>query len=120
MHMAPIPTLIGLIRGDKLRAIGVTGPKRSPIMPEMPTATEDDLPGYEAVLHYGLLAPAGTPRSIVEKLSGALRAALADEEIRKRILDDGGEPTPEHAGRTRGRYRPRGDEVGRRWCGSSD
>jgi tripartite-type tricarboxylate transporter receptor subunit TctC len=101
MHMAPIPTLIGLVRGDKLRAIGVTGPKRSPILPEMPTATEDGLPGYEAVLHYGLLAPAGTPRPIVEKLNGALRAALADEEIRKRIIDDGGDPMPstpdEHA-----------------------
>jgi tripartite-type tricarboxylate transporter receptor subunit TctC len=101
MHMAPIPTLIGLIRSEKLRAIGVTGPQRSPILPEMPTATEKDLPGYEAVLHYGLLAPAGTPRPIVEKLNGALRAALADEEIRKRIADDGGDPTPstpaEHA-----------------------
>jgi tripartite-type tricarboxylate transporter receptor subunit TctC len=101
MHMAPIPTLIGLIRSEKLRAIGVTGPQRSPILPEMPTATEKDLPGYEAVLHYGLLAPAGTPRPIVEKLNSALRAALADEEIRKRIADDGGDPTPstpaEHA-----------------------
>jgi tripartite-type tricarboxylate transporter receptor subunit TctC len=101
MHMAPIPTLIGLIRGEKLRAIGVTGPRRSPILPEMPTATEHGLPGFEAVLHYGLLAPAGTPRPIVEKLNGALRAALANEEIRARIVDDGGDPTPstpeEHA-----------------------
>jgi tripartite-type tricarboxylate transporter receptor subunit TctC len=101
MHMAPIPTLIGLIRSEKLRAIGVTGPKRSPILPDMPTATEKDLPGYQAVLHYGLLAPAGTPKPVVDKLNAALRAALANEEIRARILDDGGEPTPstpaEHA-----------------------
>jgi len=97
MHVAPIPALIGLIRSDKLRAIGVTGPQRSPILPEMPTATEKDLPGYEAVLHYGLLAPAGTPRPIVEKLNGALRVALASEDIRARIVDDGGEPTPSTA-----------------------
>ena len=101
MHMAPIPTLIGLVRSGKLRAIAVTGPQRSPILPDLPTVTEQALPGYEAVLHYGLLAPAGTPKPVVDKLNAALRAALANEEIRARILDDGGEPTPstpaEHA-----------------------
>ena len=92
MHMAPIPTLIGLVRGGKLRAIAVTGPKRSPILPDTPTVTEKDLPGYEAVLHYGLLAPAGTPPAIVARLNAELRAAVANEEIRARIADDGGEP----------------------------
>jgi tripartite-type tricarboxylate transporter receptor subunit TctC len=98
MHMGPIPALIGLIRSGKVRAVGVTGPRRSPILPELATATEKDLPGYEAVLHYGLLAPAGTPKPIVEKLNGALLAALAAPEIRARIVDDGGDPlgsTPE-------------------------
>jgi tripartite-type tricarboxylate transporter receptor subunit TctC len=94
LHMAPIPTLIGMVRGGTLRAIGVTGPNRSPIMPDMPTVTEKALPGYQAVLHYGMLAPEGTPRPIIEKLNAALRAALADDEIRARIVDDGGEPLP--------------------------
>ena len=98
MHMAPIPTLIGLVRSGKLRAIAVTGPQRSPILPDTPTVTEKDLPGYEAVLHYGILAPAGTPPAIVARLNAELRAAVADPEIRARIADDGGDPigsTPE-------------------------
>jgi len=92
LHMAPIPALIGLIRGGKLRAIAVTGPQRSPILPDVPTVTEKDVPGYEAVLHYGLLAPAGTPRAIVERLNKEMRASLANDEIRARIVDDGGDP----------------------------
>jgi tripartite-type tricarboxylate transporter receptor subunit TctC len=92
LHMAPIPALIGLIRGGKLRAIAVTGPQRSPILPDVPTVTEKDVPGYEAVLHYGLLAPAGTPGAIVERLNKEMRASLANDEIRARIVDDGGDP----------------------------
>ena len=92
MHMGPIPALIGLIRAGTVRAIGVTGPRRSPILPELATATEKDLPGYEAVLHYGLLAPAGTPKPVVDKLNAALRSALTAPEIRARIVDDGGDP----------------------------
>jgi len=98
VHMAPIPALIGLVRSGKLRAIAVTGPQRSPILPDTPTVTEKDLPGYEAVLHYGILAPAGTPPAIVARLNAELRAAIASDEIRARIADDGGDPigsTPE-------------------------
>ena len=54
--------------------------------------------GFDATLNYGLLAPAGTPRPIVERLNKELRAALAMEEVRKRIINEGGEPestTPE-------------------------
>ncbi len=92
MHMGPIPALIGLIRGGSVRAIGVTGMARSPVMPDVATANESGLPGYETVLHYGLLAPAGTPKEIVEKLNKAMRAALTDKNVRARIIDDGGEP----------------------------
>jgi tripartite-type tricarboxylate transporter receptor subunit TctC len=56
------------------------------------------LPGFDATLSYGLLAPAGTPRPIIERLNKELRAALAMEEVRKRIIFEGGEPestTPE-------------------------
>jgi len=58
----------------------------------VPTVAEAALPGYEAVLHYGIVAPAGTPRSIIDKLSAALRAAVASDEVKKRIADDGAEP----------------------------
>jgi tripartite-type tricarboxylate transporter receptor subunit TctC len=60
----------------------------------LPTVAEAALPGYEAVLHYGIVAPAGTPQPIVEKLNGALRAALADADVRARIVADGAEPLP--------------------------
>jgi tripartite-type tricarboxylate transporter receptor subunit TctC len=59
---------------------------------------EAALPGYEAVLHYGIVAPAGTPRPIIDKLNAALKAALAQADVRERIVADGAEPlstTPE-------------------------
>ena len=75
-----------------------SGPKRAASFPELPTVAEAALPGYEAVLHYGIVAPAGTPRAIVEKLSAALKAALAEPDVRERIEADGAElvsTTPE-------------------------
>ena len=59
---------------------------------------ESGLPGFDATLNYGLLAPAGTPKPIVDRLNSALRAALADDTVRKRIIQEGAEPhstTPE-------------------------
>jgi len=67
-------------------------------MPDLPTLAESGLPGFDATLTYGLLAPAGTPRAIVERLNKELRAALASDEVRARIVAQGGEPestTPE-------------------------
>jgi tripartite-type tricarboxylate transporter receptor subunit TctC len=70
-------------------------------MPQLPTLAESGLPGFDATLTYGLLAPGGTPRSIVDRLNKELRAALASEDVRKRIILEGGEPEPttpeEHA-----------------------
>jgi tripartite-type tricarboxylate transporter receptor subunit TctC len=62
---------------------------------------ESGLPGFDAVLSYGLVAPAGTPHAIVERLNSELRAVLALDDVRRRILQEGGEPLPttpeEHA-----------------------
>jgi tripartite-type tricarboxylate transporter receptor subunit TctC len=69
------------------------------LMPDLPTLAESGLPGFDATLSYGLLAPAGTPKPIIERLNKELRAALADDEVRRRIINEGGEPepgTPEH------------------------
>jgi len=68
--------------------------KRSPIFPDVPTVAEQGLPGFEAVLHYGIVAPAGTPRGIVDKLNAALRKALESAEVHKRIATEGAEPLP--------------------------
>jgi tripartite-type tricarboxylate transporter receptor subunit TctC len=94
IYFSSLPPAIGLVKEGKLRALGVTGLKRSPIFPDVPTVAEQGLPGFEAVLHYGIVAPAGTPRPIVDKLNAALRKALASEEVHKRIATEGAEPLP--------------------------
>jgi tripartite-type tricarboxylate transporter receptor subunit TctC len=98
MYFSSLPPAVGLLKDGKVRALAVTSAKRSPIFPDLPTVAEAALPGYEAVLHYGIVAPAGTPRPIIEKLSAALRAAVMSEELKERLAQDGAEPlasTPE-------------------------
>jgi tripartite-type tricarboxylate transporter receptor subunit TctC len=93
-----IPPAIGNIEAGRLRAIAVAALARSAALPDVPTATESGLPGFEAVQYYGLLAPAGIPRPIVERLNKELRTMIESEEMTKRIVADGGDPitsTPE-------------------------
>jgi tripartite-type tricarboxylate transporter receptor subunit TctC len=94
MMFATLPSAIGIVRGGKVRALAVTGAKRSDVFPELPTIAEAGLPGYEAELHYGLVAPAGTPRSIVDRLNAALRGALEDKTLRERLSNEGAVPLP--------------------------
>ena len=91
IYFSSLPPAIALIREGKVRALAVTGATRSPLLPDLPTVAEAALPGYEAVLHYGIVAPAGTPRRIIDKLSAALTAALAQADVRERIAADGAE-----------------------------
>ena len=99
IYFSSMPPALGLIKEGKVRALAVTGPKRSDIMPELPTVAEaGDMPGFEAVLHYGIVAPAGTPTAIVNKLNIALRAAVMSDELKAKLAADGTEPlasTPE-------------------------
>jgi tripartite-type tricarboxylate transporter receptor subunit TctC len=92
---------LGQIRSGLLRPLAVTGAQRSTVFPDLRTVSESGVPGYVAVIHYGLVAPAGTPAAIVARLNGELRNALESDEVRTRIAEDGGEPlmsTPqEHA-----------------------
>jgi len=94
----PIPVSRAALDSGLIRAIAVTSQKHSTLMPQLPTLAESGLPGFDATLTYGLLAPNGTPRPIVDRLNKELRAALASEDVRKRIILEGGEPestTPE-------------------------
>jgi tripartite-type tricarboxylate transporter receptor subunit TctC len=98
IYFSSLPPALGLVKEGKVRALAVTGAKRSPISPELPTVAEAALPGYEAVLHYGIVAPAGTPRPIIDTLGAALRAAVMSDDLKARLADDGAEPlasTPE-------------------------
>ncbi len=87
------PALSNLKSGG-LRALAVLGPKRSSLLPDVPTSAEAGLPGFESGLNYGLLAPAGTPRAIIDKLNASLRAGVDTPEVRSRIAADGGDPLP--------------------------
>ena len=92
IYFSSLPPAIALVKDGKVRALGVTGPTRSPSFPDLPTVAEAALPGYEAVLHYGIVAPAGTPQPVIDKLNAAMKTALDDPEVRQRIAADGAEP----------------------------
>ena len=94
IYFSSLPPAVGLVEEGKLRALGVTGLKRSSSFPDLPTVAEQGLPGFEAVLHYGIVAPAGTPQPIVDRLNAALRAALDDPKVRGHIATEGAEPLP--------------------------
>jgi tripartite-type tricarboxylate transporter receptor subunit TctC len=89
-----IAPAMGSLRSGSLRAMAVAGPTRSGLFPEVPTVTESGLPGFEAVLHYGLLAPAGTPKEIIAQLNKELRTLVASPDVRERIAAEGGDPLP--------------------------
>jgi len=80
------------VRAGKLRGLGVTSKERSSVMPEVPTIAESGLPGYESTTWYGMLAPAGTPATIVQTLHDQMVAVLKLEDIRERLLVQGLEP----------------------------
>jgi tripartite-type tricarboxylate transporter receptor subunit TctC len=93
--LPPIPPVISNIRSGLLRPLAVTSTIRSPLLREVPTIDEAGVPGFSADTRFGLMAPAGTPRSVIERLNKELRAALLDENVRKRMLDDGLIPQPD-------------------------
>jgi tripartite-type tricarboxylate transporter receptor subunit TctC len=86
-----VPAVAGLAKAGKLRAIAVTSTKRAEAMPEVPTIAET-LPGYEMFGWIGLMAPAGTPAAITERISAETRKIMQDPEIKKRFLAAGMEP----------------------------
>jgi tripartite-type tricarboxylate transporter receptor subunit TctC len=89
-----IPASVSNIAAGALHGIAVAAAKRSAALPNVPTAAESGLPGFEAVQYYGLAAPAGTPRPIVERLNKELRAILATADMKKLLADAGSDPTP--------------------------
>jgi tripartite-type tricarboxylate transporter receptor subunit TctC len=94
MAFAPIPAAHANVSGGLLRALAVTSARRSTLLPDVPTISEAGLPGFDISLYYGLVAPAGTPRPIIDKLNKELKAALATEEVKKQLAQDGTEITP--------------------------
>jgi tripartite-type tricarboxylate transporter receptor subunit TctC len=82
------------IRSGKLKALGTTGAKRSPVVPDVPTVAEAGVPGYEASNWWGILAPAGTPPAIVDRLHEELAAVQGSAETKRRFETEGAEALP--------------------------
>jgi len=91
-------SLVGHVQAGKVRAIAVTGPRRFPELPEVPTVAESGIPGYSATGWYGLFAPAGTPRELVRRISAEVARAYTNPQARERLAQIGMDPvgsTPE-------------------------
>ena len=93
-----LPPAVGNIKAGTIRAIAVAAPQRLAAVPDVPTTAEAGMPGLDIVQYYGLMAPAGTPKEIIARLNGELRKIVSSEDVKKRIVADGGGPvarTPE-------------------------
>jgi tripartite-type tricarboxylate transporter receptor subunit TctC len=109
--MVPIAPVIGAIKSGQLRAIGVTSPARTTLLPDTPTIAEAAVPGFDADARYGLMAPAGTSGQIIDLLNRALRVGLSDETVQKKMGGDGLSPRPD----TPGQYKAAIMEEQRVW-----
>lgn len=102
MTFGSLPSVAGHIRSDKVRALAVTGSRRSATFPNVPTLEEGGLKGFELSPWFGLLAPAGTPEAVVKKINGDVAELLRDKDVLERFSGVGAEPyatTPEQFGR---------------------
>ncbi|MGH8431880.1 MAG: Bug family tripartite tricarboxylate transporter substrate binding protein [Solimonas sp.] len=92
LYCGSIPSLLGYVQSGKLRLLGVTSPKRSPLLADIPTFQEQGLAGVEVDSWTGLHAPANTPKPVVAKLAADVTAIMATEEVRQLFLAQGAEP----------------------------
>ena len=98
MMFDAISTIVSHVRGGKLKALATTGRTRSAVTPEVPTVAEAGVPGYEATIWLGLMAPAGTPRPVIEKLNAEILKVLSSPEVKDNWGKQGAVPmgmTPE-------------------------
>ena len=93
MFISLLP-IIGNVKAGTLRALAITSPQRSALLPDVPPISESGLPGFSAITHYGLVAPPGTPRAIIDRLNKELQAALALDDVRAKLAVDGAVPLP--------------------------
>ena len=107
-----LPPAMGNLESGNLRAIAVTSLTRFSGLPNVPTVAESGLPGFEAVLHYGVAAPKGTPQAIIDRLNKEVRALAASDDVKKRIAAEGGDPLTSIAGGIRCRHRQRSGKMG--------
>ena len=90
--MATVPVLLPQMKAQRVRALGISSLKRSPLLPELPTIAESGYPGFETDSWYGLLAPKGTPREIVEKVNADANRALGAPDLKAAMAQQGAQP----------------------------
>ncbi len=90
-----IPSVLGMLAGDKLRALAITSSKRSPLLPDVPTMAEAGVKNMDIAAWYGVLAPAGTPPAVVARINEAINKAARDPAFRKQIEGSGAEVVSE-------------------------
>ena len=101
MYFTAVPAALPLVKSGRLRALGVTSAKRTPMMPEVAPIADAGLKGYDTATWHGILAPSGTPRETVQKLNGEIVKGLEQADVREKMLAQGLEPiggTPEQFG----------------------
>ncbi len=94
LGLVDLPSCLQLIKAGKLIAYAVTSPQRLPMLPDVPTVAESGLTGYDSTGWFGLVAPAGTPASVVSRLNSEFTQALSDEAIKGAMRNLGMEPVP--------------------------
>jgi tripartite-type tricarboxylate transporter receptor subunit TctC len=89
-----VASAVGHIKSGRLRALSINGPRRSPALPEVPTAGESGLPGFEADFWIGLFAPAGTPRAVIARLNAEVNKIMSEDAMKERFMVIGVDPAP--------------------------
>lgn len=92
MMFDAVTTMTEHVRSGKVRAIATTGRQRSEVLPDVPTVSESGVPGYEATIWLGLMAPKGTPKAVIDKLNETLNAALRQPELKQQWSRQGATP----------------------------
>lgn len=92
MVFSSLPSVAGHIRGNKVRALAITGAKRSPTFPEIPTLTETGLTGFDISPWFGLLGPAGMPEAVVKKINADVNEIVHEKDVQAKFAAEGAEP----------------------------
>jgi tripartite-type tricarboxylate transporter receptor subunit TctC len=92
MMFDAIPTMVEQVKGGKVKAIATSGRTRSAIMPDVPTLAEAGVPGYEATIWLGVMAPKGTPAAIVNRLNAEITKFTSNPEVRRNWAQQGSAP----------------------------
>lgn len=94
LMFSTMPPALPHVKSGRLRALGMTGAKRSPLVPELPTIAESGLPGYEITQWWGLLGPPGMPAAVVTRLNSEVNAILQQPDVKERFASEGADTAP--------------------------